>query len=104
MQAVLEVLAENVAVFLEETLPESKVNEVEEMAPEVESKEVRDWGNWLESVMDTATNWGKWIHDKVNEAEEKARLKVANIVFTCVIQLNELSEFLIIAIIFLSRT
>lgn len=72
LKDVIDVTSGKIASWLKELLKDTETQFMVAHPPEVESKEIRDWGKWIDQVADRAVDWADWIHRVVKEAEGKS--------------------------------
>lgn len=73
---VIDVMAGKIATWLSKVLTESQVLLFEKYPPEAESKEVRDWSNWIDHTTETAGNWSLWLQKLIEEVKKMQDNKV----------------------------
>ncbi|XP_008204317.1 DNA ligase 1-like [Nasonia vitripennis] len=67
---VVDVVSGKITSWLRKTLDEQQIKFLDEEAPaKIESREVREWSEWLENLTDQADIWSKWIEKVTGEAK-----------------------------------
>lgn len=67
---VVDVVSGKITSWLRKTLDEQQIKFLDVDAPaKIESREVREWSEWLENLTDQADVWSKWIEKVTAEAK-----------------------------------